>query len=427
MKSVRVFCLGVLLLLAGCGLGSVDDQSHSSPRPAPVDDQRVAEGAQNHSPSSPDQSSPEIGEADTIAKQIEQMSLTEKIGQMVFVGFEGETIDVLQTREMITAHKVGGFILFKRNIKDVQQTVGLLNSLKELNQQNSVPLFLGVDEEGGRVSRLPDSFVKLPASQWIGQRNDPQFSYQVGEMLGMQLGSLGFNVNFAPVLDVNSNPNNPVIGDRSFGNDPALVSELGIATMNGIASQHVIPVIKHFPGHGDTDVDSHLGLPIIHHDLERLREVELVPFVEAIQQGADAVMVAHILLPKLDEQLPASLSGKVINELLRKELQFDGVVISDDMTMGAIVQGYDLGEAAVKAVLAGTDIVLVGHEYEQQLAVIGALQQAAETGVLSEQRIDESLARILSLKQKYGLADQKVDKVEIDAINQATRELIGAK
>jgi beta-N-acetylhexosaminidase len=217
-----------------------------------------------------------------------------------------------------------------------------------------------------------------------------------------------------------------VIGDRSFGSKADVVSKLGIQTMKGIQSQNIISVVKHFPGHGDTSVDSHIGLPTVNNDLDRLNSFELIPFAEVIKSGADAIMIAHIQLPKIDPNHPASFSQIIISDVLRKNMKFDGVVITDDMTMGAIVNNYDIGEAAVKSIQAGSDIILVCHDFAKQEAVIKAIQMAAENGVIAPERIDQSVYRILKLKQKYGLTDAIVpgaDPHMIESINNKIKEI----
>jgi beta-N-acetylhexosaminidase len=360
---------------------------------------------------------------DPLKEQIKKMTLNEKIGQMVIVGLDGYSMDD-NTLSMIKDNHVGGFILFKKNIKSAEQVKELLNALKEANIVNKVPLFLSVDEEGGRITRMPKEFKKIPTNKRIGQFNNIDFSYKIGEVIGKQIGALGFNMDYAPVLDINSNPKNPVIGDRSFGAKPEIVSNLGTSTMKGLQSQNVIPVVKHFPGHGDTDLDSHIGLPTLNHDIERLKSFELIPFKEAVNSKADAVMIAHILLPKIDKKNPSSLSHKVITGILREELKFNGVVITDDMTMGAIAENYDIGEAAVKSVKAGTDIVLVCHGNEKKLSVINSLKKAAESGAVSQKRIDESVYRILKLKEKYKIKDTKIDAVDISQINRDINEIL---
>jgi beta-N-acetylhexosaminidase len=347
---------------------------------------------------------------DPIQLQIDQMTLVEKIGQMVIVGLEGTSMQA-NAKEMIESYKIGGFILYKNNITDAVQASILLNQLKGTNYSNIAPLWLSVDQEGGRVSRLPESFPKIPSAEDIGRKDQPEYSYQVGQQLAEDIRSLGFNMNFAPVLDINSNPNNPVIGSRSFGTEPQIVIRHGIQTMKGIQSKQVVPVVKHFPGHGDTSVDSHLELPVISKSIDELQAFELLPFADAIKQQADAIMIAHLLIPQIDEHSPASLSDKIIRQLLRAQLQFDGVVITDDMTMGGITNHYDIGEAAVKSVSAGSDIILVGHNYNQQITVLRALKQSAEDGRLKMKAIDDSVYRIIRLKLKYNLKDSPVETV----------------
>lgn len=362
---------------------------------------------------------------DPLAKRISSMTLDEKIGQMFLVGMDGVTTNA-QTEKMIKTFRIGGFILFAKNMTDGEQANRLLNSLKATNlAANSAPLFLAVDEEGGRVSRLPSEFVKIPSSGEIGEVNHAGFAREIGKLQAKRITSLGFNLNFAPVLDVQSNPDNPVIGDRSFGDNAEKVGELGVAEMRGLREEGVIPVMKHFPGHGDTSVDSHVGLPVVEHDLNRLMRLELVPFMRAIEHGADAVMAAHILLPKLDGKHPASLSPAVLTGLLRNELHFGGVIITDDMTMGAITSSYEMTEAVVQAVQAGSDIVLIAHDFKRQTAAIGALKRAVERGIVTEERIDESVYRILRLKEKYNLSDSPKKYSGPDETNEAVRRLLG--
>ncbi|HHV19112.1 MAG TPA: beta-N-acetylhexosaminidase [Thermoanaerobacterales bacterium] len=365
---------------------------------------------------------PEKAAVDPLKNQIEQMTVDEKVGQMVMIGLEGYEKDPY-AQEMITKYKVGGFIFFKRNIKNAYQTLTLINSLKEANRENKIPLFFAVDEEGGRVTRMPAEFTKLPTSRAIGKINSEDFAFEVGSIIGQQLKSLGFNMNFAPVLDIDSNPNNPVIGDRSFGHNEEIVSKLGTATMKGIQSQ-VISAVKHFPGHGDTSTDSHISLPVVNHDMDRLKDFELVPFAQAIENGADMVMVAHILLPKIDQENPVTLSETVITDILREEMKFNGVIITDDMTMGAITENYDIGDAAVKSVRAGADIVLICHDNEKQVTVLEALKEAVADGVISQESLDEHVYRILKLKQKYNLNDEKIESVDVKGINEKIGEAL---
>ena len=335
-------------------------------------------------------------------------------------GRTGRTYSDQRTRSLLRDYHVGGFIFFARNIQSSEQTLALVESLNRANP-GRLPLLLAVDEEGGRVSRLPQEFVQLPANREVGQ-GGAALAGRLGQLLAQRVKAMGFNVNFAPVLDVDSNPANPVIGPRSFGPDPALVARMGIAAMQGIQSRRVAPAIKHFPGHGDTSVDSHLGLPRVEADLDRLRNFELIPFREAIQAGADMVMTAHILLPELDPDFPATLSPVLIGEVLRGELQFGGVVITDDLTMAAIKDNYDLGRAAVLAIKAGVDMVLVCHGHENYVSVLEAIRSAVLAGEIPQAIIDASVTRITELKKRYAVAGE-VPTVE--ACNRLALEIFG--
>lgn len=353
---------------------------------------------------------------------VSKMSLEEKIGQMILAGISGTTMDA-NTKKLVNQFHIGGIIFYKNNFNTPAQTIQLVNQLKTENSSR-LPLFLSTDQEGGRVTRLPGGLTNFPTNEQIGKVNNREFSYKIGTLLGRELKEFGLNLDFAPALDINSNPNNPVIGDRSFGNNPEIVSELGIQTMKGIQSQNVIPTIKHFPGHGDTSVDSHLDLPIVNKSLKELKELELIPFERAIDDGADVVMVAHILLPKLDKTNPASMSKAIMTDLLRNKLSFNGVIITDDMTMGSITEHFDIGKAAVESVKAGSDIILVGHNYNNVVKIIASLKRAVQNGEISEQRLNESTERIIQLKRKYNINDKKVKNPNINEINNSINSLL---
>lgn len=366
-------------------------------------------------------------EVDPIKMQIDNMTLDEKIGQMVIFGVDGQTLSST-TIKMIDEYHVGGFIILSENVYDAKQLLNLMNSLKGANSRvNKIPLFLSVDQEGGRVDRMPAPIRKLPSNRKVASVYSAGSSYKIGNIISEELDAFGFNMDFAPVLDINSNPKNPVIGDRSYGSNADIVTDLGIQTMKGIRDRGIIPVIKHFPGHGDTLVDSHVGLPSVNKDMDMLRNFELVPFARAIKEGADAVMIAHILLPKLDPKYPASMSKAVITDILRGDLNFDGVVITDDITMGAIVKNYNVGDAAVVSVNAGSDIILVGHGSDNQVSVIRALKNAVEGGTINEERVDESVYRILKLKQKYNISDKIVESIDVAKINEKINSVLNSE
>ena len=352
-----------------------------------------------------------------VDKMIDQMTLEEKVGQLLVIGAEGISFSD-EMDNLIRNYHVGGVIIMRKNVSTSPKLLQLINDIKKANETNKSPLFISVDEEGGRVSRLPVGIHKLPTSAIIGKLNDESVSYDAGNYLAGVLNEFGYNMNFAPVLDVNSNPRNPVIGDRSFGSDPYQVAKLGISTMHGMMDNGIISVVKHFPGHGDTVVDSHKSLPKVETTLKALRNVELLPFQKAIEEGTDAVMVAHILFPALDPDYPSSMSKAIITGLLRNEMQFEGVIITDDLTMGAIANDYTIPEAAVQSFIAGSDQLLVVRGYEDQLNTFNALKKAIATGEITEQRLNESVKRILTLKEKYSLTDEVHEKVDVDKLNE---------
>ena len=351
-----------------------------------------------------------------IKNKLKKMTIDEKIGQLIIAGFDGTTVND-ELRSLILEKYVGGVILFSKNDESASQVVVLKKEIKEIKKVKKRTMFITVEEEGGLVSRMPSEFKDIPTNSDIAKYDDEDLSYNIGKVIGEEISSLGFNMDFAPVLDINSNPNNPVIGDRSFGDNEAIVSKLGIATMKGLKDSNVIASVKHFPGHGDTSVDSHVGLPVVEHDLERLKSFELVPFKKAIDAGADMVMVSHIMLPKIDEKEPATLSKTIITDILRKDMNYNGVVVTDDMTMGAIINNYDIGEAAVKSINAGVDIVMVCHQYDNVIKVIDSIKEAVKNGTITEERLDKSVERILKLKDKYNIEDGVTTEPNVDSIN----------
>lgn len=361
-------------------------------------------------------------DVDETMEKLKSMSLDEKIGQLLIVGFEGTEINE-QTEKMIKDYHISGFILFERNISNGENTLELINSIKKLNKENKVPLFISIDEEGGNVSRLPKEFIKLPKAWEIGKANNEEYSYKIGELIGERLQALGFNLNFAPVLDINSNPNNPVIGKRAFGSTIDVVKKHGIQTMEGIKSKNIIPVIKHFPGHGDTNIDSHIDLPTINKNLEELEKLEFAPFDKAIERGADMVMTSHILFRKIDKNNPATFSKEIITNILRERLKFNGVIITDDMTMGGL-KNYNIIDASVKALKADCDIILVCHGYENQVKIIEGIKEEVKGANISEKEIDKKVYRILKLKEKYKIKDEPTELPNIEEINSETEEII---
>lgn len=344
------------------------------------------------------------------------MDVKELIGQFLFVGFDG-TKPSKEVVEMIKKYKVGGVILFKRNIESLPQLIKMTNDLQKLSAPAS--LFIGIDQEGGRVSRLSKEFTIFPPMEILGRHDQVSLTYSVGEVMARELKAVGVNVNFAPVLDIHSNKKNPIIGDRAFGRTPAIVSKHGLAMIMGHEDNGVMPCGKHFPGHGDTLTDSHKTLPRVDHSLERLLDFEMKPFQHTVANRLEAVMTAHVLYSKLDPDHPASLSKNIISNILRDGMQFDGLVISDDLEMQAILDHYSVKEAAVKAVSAGSDMLLVCKDAALQVEAYEGLMNAFRKGTLSEKRLTASLTRIFRLKEKYAGLIPHVPKLK------EAREIVG--
>ena len=341
------------------------------------------------------------------------MTLKEKIGQLFMMGFAGRAPSKAILR-LIREFHIGGVILFERNLESPAQAAKLRNALQAPSQK--MPLMIAIDQEGGRVSRLPKGFTVFPGSAQLAAGRSTEQIYRAAEITAKELRAVGINMNLAPVLDVNTNPENPVIGDRAFGASPALVCTMGLAVIAGLQDNHVIACGKHFPGHGDTSADSHKELPVVPHDLQRLREIELRPFAHAIQNGLASIMTAHVRYPALDPGEPATLSRRILTDLLRAKMGFRGVVITDDLEMKAIADSYGLGEAAVKAIEAGCDLVLICRNEEGQLLALDAVAQAVKEGRITEARIDQSILRILQVKEKFILPYKPADLADVKQV-----------
>lgn len=328
---------------------------------------------------------------------------------MLLFGWNGDTPEDslsvnAQAAALTEEFSVGGVILMGRNVGPPDQTRATIANLQAGRQAHGLPpLFVAVDQEGGRVQRLmPPHYSQRPSAREIGETCDPERARAAAREIGLELRDLGFNWDFAPVLDVNNNPDNPVIGNRSYGDDPALVAALSAAAVRGFQDDAgILACGKHFPGHGDTDTDSHHALPHISHNRARLDAVELVPFRAALDAGLAAVMTSHILFPALDPALPATLSPTILTGLLREELGFDGLIITDDLEMKGVAQGWGTAEAAVLAVLAGADLLLCCHTWQTQRAIQQALVHAVETGRLPLTRIEDANRRITAAKGRW--------------------------
>jgi beta-N-acetylhexosaminidase len=328
------------------------------------------------------------------------VSLDHEVSSLLCVGFHG-TAPSPEVKELIR-RGVHGVILFSRNVVDAEQVASLVAELKRLAGR---PLLVAVDQEGGRVARLraPQGFTELPPMRALGDRGDPQLAREVGALLGRELRAVGIDQDYAPVVDVDTNPANPVIGDRAFSRDPEAVGRLGAALALGLQSEGVAACAKHFPGHGDTSQDSHKDLPRLPHQLERLRAVELPPFRALARAGVAAVMTAHVVFEALDPRRPATLSPAVMR-LLREEAGFRGCAVSDDLEMKAVAEHFPLEEAAPGAVLAGVDALLVCHHAEVQHRAVDLVRRAVEDGRIPRARLAEARARVAELLRYAGPA-----------------------
>lgn len=360
-------------------------------------------------------------EPDRTELQIQQMTLEQKIGQMLMVGVNGTEIDD-EFIQFISECNAGAVILFGENITDSVQLTELTNSIKSC--AGDIPFIIGMDEEGGLVTRLPEDVLSMPAALTVASSYNENYCYNAGYQIGSQVTGFGLHTGFCPVMDIWTNYENTVIGSRAFGQTTDDVCKYGIADMKGVIDSGAIPVAKHFPGHGDTVTDSHYGLPTVTKTKDELWQQELLPFQSAIENNVPAIMAAHILCTELDSQYPSSLSYNTVTTLLREEMRFDGVVFTDDLTMGAITEQYSLGQAGVLAVNAGCDILSVCHGYDNAKGVMNALLNAVNNGEISEERIDESVKRILKLKEAYNVTSEQISQPDVQAMNEKTQEFL---
>lgn len=348
--------------------------------------------------------------AETIEARLARMTPAEKVGQVMIVGFAGPTLTP-ELRDLVAQLRVGGVILFlaNGNIETPEQVATLTRDLQTAALERGGPgLFTAVDQEGGRVARLRETtgFTELPGAMALAATGDVESARRAAQLLAREMRAVGLNVDFAPVLDVNNNPANPVIGVRAFGSDPERVAAYGVAFIEGLQSEGVLAFGKHFPGHGDTDVDSHLALPSVPHDRARLAAVEYVPFNAAITADVAGIMSAHVTFPAIDPSgLPATLSRPVLTDLLRGELGYDGLLVTDSLEMGALSQSLGLSpaEAAAAALAAGADLLLFNQGHADHRAAHALILQQVAAGAIPMSRLDEAVLRVLRAKERFGL------------------------
>ncbi|WP_372780538.1 glycoside hydrolase family 3 N-terminal domain-containing protein [Priestia aryabhattai] len=317
------------------------------------------------------------------------MTLQEKIGQMMVVGFQTEEIDD-HIKTIILTYHAGGVILFDRNMKTPKQVATLTNNLQDLAQEtkNQIPLMMGIDQEGGAIVRMKDQVSPIPSQQELGQKNDKELVYQTANRNGKELAAMGFNVDFAPVLDLSDTDT------RSFGTDPQKAAEFGEAAVSGLNANGLTAALKHFPGNGRSNIDPHLETSSVKADKLDLENGDSYPFkqmVTNVDNNNFFVMVTHIKYPAYDKENPASISPIIIQELLRKQLGYKGLVVTDDLEMGAVSKYFTYEELGARAVEAGADVLLVCHTLNSQEKMYNGILQAVKDGKISEKRIDESV------------------------------------
>ncbi len=357
-------------------------------------------------------------------RSLSELTLDEKIGQLIVFGFDA--LDVNEHAiKLIKEYKVGNVILFARNIKTPEQLFKLNQNLQKLAIKTlGIPLIISIDQEGGMVTRIKNGGTYFPGAMTLSASNNLENSYLSGKHMGQQLKALGINMNLAPVLDINNNPYNPVIGVRSYSDNKDRVSAYGLEFIKGM-QESVIATAKHFPGHGDTKVDSHLALPEINKSLEEIMDLEIVPFRHAINNGLQAIMSSHINFPSItDKGRPTTLSKKCLSGLLRNKLDFEGLIITDCMQMQAIQKHYTTPVGALMAIEAGANLICISHSEELQTKSVSHIKEAIQTDQLPIDVIDERVARVLAYKEEFLSVnlDETYDDVKELVESEATKE-----
>ena len=354
---------------------------------------------------------------------VKNMNLEEKIAQMLVVDLDNKTPED-KIIKMIKTNKIGGLLLFKKLYgNDYNKMLSCINKYKQANRENDIPLFISVDQEGGRVNRMPEQIHNLRSAFYFSKTGDVNVVKQTGSLIGKMLLASGINMNYAPVFDVKRFDDNHPIGNRCYGETVEEVLKYAVPVMNAIKEENVIPVIKHFPGHGATSKDTHKFLCRINKSIKELEEEDIKSFNLAIENGCDAIMVGHLVVNKIDNKRPASLSKKVIRDYLVNKKDFNGIIVTDDLKMGAIRLLYRPEVAAYKAIEAGNDLILVGLQTRRISKVIKYIARKVKNGSITEDRINRSVEKILELKEKYNVNDNEAKGVNIDEINREIDKL----
>lgn len=352
---------------------------------------------------------------------IKELSLEEKIGQMLIMGLEDKGQKEIDS--IIRKLKIGGIIIYKKNYNNYEQMLDLINNIKEMNVENKIPITISVDQEGGRVNRMPPEILNLKSATKFANSKDVELVKETGNIIGKMLNKTGISMDYAPILDIRRFEEKHAIGDRCYGENKEDVEKYAIEVMKQLQQNNVISVIKHFPGHGLTKKDSHFRIPKVREKIEILEKEDMQPFEVAIKNGADAIMIGHLIIKDVDRKYPASLSKKVIQKYLVEKYNYNGLIITDDMKMMAIRLHYNMKRAVKRAILAGNDIIMIGLSYKKVDKIIKYIIGQIKKGKISEERINKSVEKILRIKEKYNITDEKTSGFDINKINEQIEKL----
>lgn len=353
---------------------------------------------------------------------MEKLSIEEKIGQMLIITLHEQEI-TKETINLIQKYKIGGVILYRKDYNSYNEMIEKINKLKSINRQNPIPLFISIDQEGGRVNRMPYEIKNLKSAKKVASTEDINIVKQSADIISKMLKSFGIFMNYSPVLDIKRFEEGHAIGDRCYGENKKDVSKYGIEFMKEMSEQGVLPVVKHFPGHGATTKDSHMSLPIVRKSKEELEIDDMVPFKQAIKNGADGIMVGHILIKDIDKRHPASLSKKIVDKYLIEKFKYKGLIITDDLKMLAVRLRYSPAKAVELAINAGNDMIMIGLKYKTIEKIIKCISRKVKKGKISEKAIDKSTDKIIKMKQKYNVNDEQISGLDIKKINKEIEEL----
>ncbi len=354
--------------------------------------------------------------------EIENLRIEQKIGQMLIIALEEKEITE-KTINIIQKYNIGGIILYRKNYSTYQEMLDLINKLKEINKANKIPLFISIDQEGGRVNRMPSGILNVKSANKLSSTGDIELVKESAKIIAKMLTKVGINMNYSPVLDIKNFKENHAIGDRCYGENKEDVSKYGIEFMKELSNGGILPVVKHFPGHGATMQDSHIMLPIVTKSKTELENEDMQPFKEAIENGAEAIMVGHILARDIDKKYPASLSQKIIQEYLVEKLKFKGLIITDDLKMLAVRLRYSFKKAVMLAINSGNNMIMIGAKYKEIEKIIESTAKKVQNGKIDIKKINQSVQNIIQIKQKYKINDNKIEGFKIDDINKEIEKL----